>query len=304
MFQSINESRRLKTARNFLIGVLALAGVKMLVDVDNQNHPEPYLLLARQTDAANFDPSASEEQIEINQVKLFVDKKTQLPTRYIVGEREIRIDTKKAKAEQNKAIVSNQPQLLDMTGVAETYQFKASKENPTISKLPSDCLTSDQLEQKGINIIQGTKTNFYIRKNALADGSPLSEYTDQGKKVTFVVLDAPYVDQRFALDGRYSKVFSLLPHLDQDQIREASVKLLQIMIDKERNLLKFNRKLGDSLDIPWDEQVLLCDLAELRFANNCSKEDTSYLNPIVLLGLKCDTKDGAVIFICTGVWDH
>ena len=193
-----------------------------------------------------IEPTPQEyEYLESNNIKVAIDKEG-LPVHYILQDgTKVNVDKEEVKKIREKAISSNEPEIITMIAVEDAGQsskskYEPSREHPKVPELPKDVLSEKELEKRGIKIIQAGNTNVYIRKGAFAEDAPLEVFDKTGKrKLKIVLVDGPVVSAYLMNDPKYSEVKNLLHEkLKEKESTESyktkNIQLLEQELQRER----------------------------------------------------------------------
>lgn len=118
---------------------------------------------------------------------------------------------------REKAIQTGVPQMIfaDRYEVPKTYP--SSTEHRTYDQLPPEFINdSEVLKRHGVTIIQGEYAQLAISEHAFQPGGPLEYFSNNGRKLTIVIVDGPMVFTGFMDDPKYDSVRNLLVNSDKD----------------------------------------------------------------------------------------
>lgn len=83
--------------------------------------------------------------------------------------------------------------------------------HPETHSIPKDVLPTQELNERGIKIIQADATNLFIRGGAFENGEPLSAFNKNGgKELIIVLLDSPFISGESLKDPRYDSIRDLV----------------------------------------------------------------------------------------------
>src|SRR3989344_192344 len=193
-------------------------------------------------------PSIAESQFEhmsVNGVNVALDKEG-IPVFYTTADgKKVGFDREEMRRIRAKAIECKEAEVITVirSEQEENYKFRPTKERQETKRLPKDTVSSEELERRGIKIIQPPQNpdnekpmNLHIREGAFEEGAPLHIYKNQkdsgiNAKLTIALIDAPFVAQRFLQDTRYDEVKGELPEEDSekliDEYRKSAISNLQ-----------------------------------------------------------------------------
>lgn len=128
------------------------------------------------------------------------------------------------------------------------FSPKHPEQHPQLLKLPKEILSKEQLEERGIYIIQSKNTQLYIRPQAFEEDGPLARFDDGSrKKITIVFVDGPAVSKRFMQDTKYDPVRHLIPEdaikSSPEEYRMRQIKITQENISALLQQINFQRSL-------------------------------------------------------------
>lgn len=75
-----------------------------------------------------------------------------------------------------------------------------SDKHPRTVILPKDVLPSEELEKRGVEIIQPENTSLHIRAGAFEKGGPLADFNKSGRKLTIVLVNGLTIDPYYMQD--------------------------------------------------------------------------------------------------------
>ncbi len=168
------------------------------------------------------------EKILPQGVKLFINHEG-LPIALVTPDgNSVRYDLDKMRETRDKSISLHEPEPIDAIKLSsldipdevsvdelpQTVASSVSPAKPETLSLPQDVLSSEELLQKGIEIIQAKSTNLYIRSGAFEKGEPLSGIRSTRRKMTIALLDAPIVNRAALSDPKYDSIRDYLTELD------------------------------------------------------------------------------------------
>ena len=122
---------------------------------------------------------------------------------------------------------------------------KDSSKHPTLSELPEDVLSEEELTGKGVKIIQADNTSLHIRKTAFEEGSLLSDFNNTGKELTIVLVDGPTVSKIFMDNPKYDGVRHLIG--DGENLQDWIQSIMPREINFTRQVIDIKRKQIQSL---------------------------------------------------------
>ncbi len=133
---------------------------------------------------------------------------------------------------KEKAIVSGEPEIIELIPFeAEVKTSSTSshfeKAHPILKELPDDVMSDEELEARGVKIVQADRTKFYIRKGAFEDGQPLAgvRKNDPNRTLTIVLFDGDFVSPYYMQDERYLPYANSLPRPTVDALHFRSDKI-------------------------------------------------------------------------------
>lgn len=179
-----------------------------------------------------------------------------LPVNYTTPDgRQIKLDRKTVLEVKKKAISLEESEIIDEVETNEDFSLKPLKppldnfspEHPGILTLPTDALSEEKLENKGVEIIQGKLTQLTIRENAFSKGAPLETFNNTGRHLKIVLADGPLVSRRYLLDPKYDQVRDLVPETNTGEYRRAKIAEFEKKIDNDRQRFKQKAKESDDL---------------------------------------------------------
>lgn len=143
-------------------------------------------------------------------IQVTFDKEHKPDSYYFAGDQEktkFNINPGKAAELQKKAIDNKEVQLLqvipvDINRVHSGVEIKS--EHTVATELPADVLTSEELKQRGIEIIQADNTDLHLRKGIFEKGGLLEDYTDGSNTLTIALFNGSF--NKIVTDPRYQKV--------------------------------------------------------------------------------------------------
>ncbi len=261
-------------------------------------------------------------------IKVFLDREG-LPVIAIVPGRAepIRFDYDEVRKKRESALKGNEPEILDVARIKPNYSSVdledisiASRHHetdpdlhPTKKELPTDTISESELEQKGINIIQASRTKLSIRKGAFEQTEPLAAFDNTGRKMTIVLLDTPYISPFGVKDAKYDSVRNLIPKDERNpnRVREEQKSLLQKYLDKTRKdtkndtgVIKINSGQVNP-NLPGTDLDIFRSKREMLIVNSLSDDELLFKTQTSVTGIPqegkyfapSDNGDAAVIFI-------
>lgn len=187
---------------------------------------------------------------ELGKVRIITDGKTNLPTEYILPDGQIiNVDQQQAAAVREKAIETGQYQLLSFTATFKESpaQFisstsQVSEEHAPVFEKPKRTLSSQDLEKRGIKIIQGKFTQMDIKESAFQENGIFNTYAPTGEKKMIITLVESSAFFKQLLDNpEYSRIKDNSPEFPKetiDEIRERIVTQYKEMAEKNLIMLK------------------------------------------------------------------
>lgn len=148
----------------------------------------------------------------------------QLPIKYVKEDgKQIDFDIKRVKEIRDRAIYLREPEILSVIIDEEvggekidkelaTYPYTA--EHPKTTELPEDVLSKEDLEKRGVKIIEAADTNLYIREGAFAKDAPLADFNNTGRELTIVLVDGGEASKRSMNDPKNAALWDLVPELN------------------------------------------------------------------------------------------
>ncbi|OGD87195.1 hypothetical protein A2870_03540 [Candidatus Curtissbacteria bacterium RIFCSPHIGHO2_01_FULL_41_11] len=171
-------------------------------------------------------------------------------------------DQEAVKMAREKAIVSEEPEIIDVILTPQKPEADNdiepkyfSKSKPLRESLPDDVLSEAELAQKGIKIIQSDNTELYIRKQAFEKGNLLEDFTGGGRKLTIVLVNGSVISPNLLKDTKYEGIRDTLHRreVDIESFKAYLIGLNLDVVDLEREYLK-KVKSGGSRD-EYDDQI-------------------------------------------------
>lgn len=107
--------------------------------------------------------------------------------------KKVSLDKEEVLESRDNAIQNKEPQLISIFPLDTSYDFRYSSEHPKTSELPDDVLSEEELESKGVKIVQADNTDLHIRKSAFEKGGLLADFNNTGRKLTIVLANVPYI---------------------------------------------------------------------------------------------------------------
>lgn len=225
-----NHPNKARQALRFLVDKAALATASLMLLSTS-------VLGAYAASVYGKEPSSIELSQDIGSMdlqnggKLLYDTKEDIPLRYVFPNgKQVNFDKVEMERLKGKATASGEPEIITVIPYGQKEKpskFRHTPEHPQTLNLPKDVLTTEELEKRGITIIQPPKNpdypnpvNLYIRKGAFEEGAPLADFNNTGRKLTIALVDAPFLAQRFLQDPRYDNVKDILHPEDPKQIIE------------------------------------------------------------------------------------
>jgi len=151
-------------------------------------------------------------------IRIAIDKEG-LPVSYLSPDgKEIGFDRAEIQKLKEKAVANKEPEVITILSlpasknVDPTYLTSYTDKHPRVLELPKDVLSNEELQKRGVIIVQSPKTNLYIRESAFGENGPLADFNDAAqKKLTIVLIDGPIVSRGFIDDLNQPFVRLLLP---------------------------------------------------------------------------------------------
>ena len=217
--------------------------------IDNKNVPAPNIKIPTPVS----DKPLEETWSFVGTAKVYFNNE-HLPIKYVKNDgAEIVFDIQKTKQIKDRAIISGEPEILtviihEIESAAKNV-FPYSKEHPKTKELPEDVLSKEDLEKRGVKIIQADNTNLYIREGAFTKDAPLADFNSTGRQLTVVLLEGTEVSRHFMNDPRYSQFRKLLPekHRDINKYKEKQIEFLE----KELKNARLDFKKQNSMSEPY-----------------------------------------------------
>ncbi len=167
------------------------------------------------------------EKILPQGVKLFINHEG-LPISLVTPDgNSVRYDLDKMRLIRDKSISLHEPEPIDaikllsdstddtlIDELPQTIASSVTPAKPETASLPHDVLSSEELLQKGIDIIQGKSTNLYIRSGAFEKGEPLSGIRSTRRRMTIALLDTPIVNKAALVDPKYDSIRDYMTEID------------------------------------------------------------------------------------------
>lgn len=161
-------------------------------------------------------------------IKITIDEEG-FPVKYVLPDgKEVFFDRDEVRKIRTRAMSSNEPEIITAVLLNDkaTVEFNYSSEKPQARQLPKDVLTKEELEKRGIEIIQADNANLYIREGAFAEGAPLEAFNKTGGKLIIALVDGPVVSSYLMSDPKYAYVKARLlqePGIEDPKIKEESI---------------------------------------------------------------------------------
>lgn len=222
------QTRLKKVAGKVIIGTPLAALLMSSGNIDNPNVPPPSHIAEPSPVSAPLPDFVSSEKsfLENNYInaggghRVYLNREG-IPLKYTVeGGKEVILDLKTMKKMRDKAISSGEREIVTMilddpheTGII----YPPSVEHPETRHLPDDVLSDEELNNRGIEIIQSRYTSLYIREGAFDENGPLVNFNSTGRNIRIVLVDGPTVSQYFMKDDKYAKVRDLVPSIDEEK---------------------------------------------------------------------------------------
>jgi hypothetical protein len=190
--------------------------------------------------------SAAPNETHLNGFRVFFDGE-EMPTHYITpGGEEVRLDRKKLLEAKRNAIQNKEIEFVKILPAEAKIDEPPSPslEHPVLSEKPTNALSEEQLEKRGIKIVQSPHVEFFLRAPAFEEGGVFETFTEGGpRKLKIVLVDGPVAAAPFIQDKRYDEVRPYLEdrtYLNKDDF--LSPEFAQEFKKKQENLLASLRK--------------------------------------------------------------
>ncbi len=197
------------------------------------------------------------QEVDGNRIYL---NKNRIPVRCETRDgQKILFDLKETEKARQKAIDSKDSQVLKLISVIqEEKKYIESSVQPRTTELPSDVLSEEELGQKGVKIIQAEATQLHIRKGAFEKNEPLEEFNNSDRKLMVVLVDGPYLFQRFLSDQKYDEVREAAHGIDSGNISYYGDKYDQVTpeVMSEIRQKEIKRLKNDVSSIKKDQEGL------------------------------------------------
>lgn len=141
-------------------------------------------------------------------------------------------DLKTMRALKEKALASGEPEIIDLIPVNSEIKTSSTsthfeKAHPILKELPGDVMTDEELEARGVKIVQADRTKLYIREGAFDEGQPLAgvRKDDPNRTLTIVLFDGEFVSPFYMQDERYLPFAYSMPRSGVDALYFRSEKI-------------------------------------------------------------------------------
>ena len=156
-------------------------------------------------------------------IKVAVDKQG-VPIKYVLADgTEVIFDRDEIRKIRKKAVSSNQPMIVKIIPINGTHRGEKmySKEHPKTTELPEDVLSEEVLEKRGVRIVQTGNKKLFIREGAFANGAPLADFNNTGRKLTIILVDREEVNLEYykLSNSEYEHIPEYL-EIDMDKYKE------------------------------------------------------------------------------------
>lgn len=274
------------------------------------------------------EPILTSQPSEIKQVlpdgtEVVFDKSREIPIKYVLpNKKEVLLDQQKVREARDRAIQNKEPEIIETIEVSSkiSQASNPSPEHPTMLDKPKDVLSDEELEKKGVKIIQAINTKLFIREGAFAKGSPLAAFNNTGRKLTIALVDGPLVATNFLKDTKYDPVRGLLLEkgltnfsytIDDQEIEKYRIQKITSLredLNEIRQKVKELRK-GDTVNRKeaekWDPVVLDIKTRLDEYENLLSNDQlvAEMARGFVDLAGKYfpgSSKDPAVVYVAVG----
>lgn len=178
-------------------------------------------------------PEPENEYKTFDSIKVAIDKDG-LPVSYLPPDgKEIKFDKVEMQNLKDRAILNKEPEIITIIDLPASKSFNPetnltdyTEMHPRVLELPKDVLSNEELQKRGVTIVQSDKTNLYIRSSAFEPNGPLADFNyPPQKKLTVVLIDGPIVSRDF-IDSN-QPFARLLPLSDTDAKGYRSKKIAQ-----------------------------------------------------------------------------
>ena len=198
---------------------------------------------------------------------------------FYINPSKVEIAREKAVAGQNYQLVDIFSRERNAVSDASFSYFMPMEDHPILSELPKDVLTDEQLSTKGIKIIQGNYTQFFIRQNAFEKDGIFTSLNDGTRNITFILVDSFGLFQEAVPEKRYDSVRDLLPKLPDQALQEAKAKMIlkaRTRVEEQGRQLKDKEIAGYDIS-SLDQYSYLVAQTQLAILENgiISKKDLS-----------------------------
>lgn len=191
-------SRRL-SRRNFL----ALMGAGLVCAASRNDSP------------GEVQASPIDSELELQGLKVLLDANG-LPTKALLPDgSQIEFLQQAAQDARQNAITLQEPEAFTYISFPGSefapYDYEGEREHPLVEDLPEDAVSTEELERRGIRIIQGEQTFLHIREGAFEKEGLLGDHAEgSDKKLLIVLVDGPRVLPEYVTDEKYSEVRHLV----------------------------------------------------------------------------------------------
>ncbi len=203
---------------------------------------------------------------------------TGLPIRYRLPDGKL-IDFTPAQITQfealkQRAITSQEPDIAFALQVEHSIvqnERAPAPAHPLNKEKPADALTPEQLEKRGLQIIQTDDVKLHIRPAAFEKGALLEAFTEEKKHNMIVVLvDGPVVSARYLQDKKYDQVRSLLNQPTQTvaDYKKQVIQSKQEELARNQQSLKLAITAQDKSKIETYQEEILSLKEEIYFYQN------------------------------------
>lgn len=176
------------------VGLAGLALSSVACDLKPSATPEPTPISSVVDNEANKDmdhvviSGGIRVDFAIDQLPLQIPIEVTLP-----DGKKVSLDKEEMLKSRDNAIQNKEPQLISIFPLDTSSDFRYSSEHPKTSELPDDVLSEEELESKGVKIVQADNTDLHIRKSAFEKGGLLEDFNNTGRKLTIVLANVPYI---------------------------------------------------------------------------------------------------------------
>lgn len=187
------------------------------------------------------------EYLAFHNMKVSIDKEG-IPIEYILPDgKKVSFDREEVKKLREKAISSKEPEIITMIPIEDSSgsEYIPSPERPRTLELPKDVLSEEELEKRGVKIIQADNTNLFVREGAFGKDALLEDFNNTDRKLTIVLVNGTWINPLYMQDSRYEefkKFFIRLDGLTADPVKMANDRMEKLALYLRQDLEKFKNE--------------------------------------------------------------